>query len=192
MIHTALLCEATPVIERYGLVRCPAFSPGRLYKGDQIEMLVGGVGSARTTASIRAWRACGSFEPGDSLLTIGVCGARPGIPRGSAFSISEIEDAASGERFGLPDWRELGLQPGTLTTVARPQLAPAPDGMMLVDMEAAACMRALSHTRLHRIYCVKVVSDNMDGEPLGRAEAAALIRTALAAVAPKLPAPRAS
>lgn len=118
-------------------------------------------------AARRAFAAAEAEQPLDLVLSVGWAGAiMPDIQPGSAYTMSLIIDAQTGERFQLTD----GNRKMTVITMARvadasekARLQSAYPGAVVVDMEAAAVAR-MAQIRGIPVACIKGVSDGVGAD----------------------------
>lgn len=175
-IVTALPCEASPIIKRYGLKRDDACRYFPLYRADDIVLIVSGVGkmaSAIATAYLLAQNvkheATGE-EESLAIINIGVCGAfDQRYPIGASVLIHKVIDHETGRQY-FPDilmehpFEEESVE--TYSQVVRREdvLSGRVDLQAdLVDMEASGFFQAASRFLApHQIYIVKVVGDHLD------------------------------
>jgi adenosylhomocysteine nucleosidase len=116
---------------------------------------------AGTAAATRAFVEIEKGGPFDGVISVGWAGALNGaFTPGSAYKVSGVVDALSGERFFAAGGQEgcwLVTSPKVAGMEEKRRLAAA-HGAVLVDMEAAGLAR-LAATRGIPFYCVKGVSD---------------------------------
>lgn len=168
MIHIicALKCEATPLLQHFGLQHCGGENQFRSYANDQagISLTVTGVGkinaAAATMHAIHYFKA----RAQDVWLNIGIAGHRD-LPLGSIRLANRIMDAATGEVWYPQILLRTPLSSCTLTTVD----APATNyGDAMVDMEAAGFYAiACRIGTVEMIHCLKLISDNEQSPPAG-------------------------
>jgi adenosylhomocysteine nucleosidase len=155
-IIAALPGELTPLVRAWPHERANGIDLWRHPNGHWIAACAG----AGQAAATRAFAAIEESGPIDSVLSIGWAGAlRPDLISGLAYSVTEVIDSRTGERFQT-------AAPGHLTLVTSPIVADAPEkrrlataySAALVDMEAAAIAR-LALMREIPFFCVKGISD---------------------------------
>lgn len=157
-IHTALPCEARPLIEHLRLKKDLSSHPFELYGNDRICLTVTGLGKSAMAAGIAYTQARAGLPDNPILLNVGIAGhADHGL--GSAFLVGRIIDADTSKKYYPP----LAFLPPcaieTIRTASRPQLDYTQPH--LYDMEASAFYEtAVRFTTGELIQCLKVVSDN--------------------------------
>jgi adenosylhomocysteine nucleosidase len=157
-IHTALLCEARPLIEHFRLKKDLSSHPFELYGNDRICLTVTGLGKSAMAAGIAYTQVKAGLPDNPILLNVGIAGhADHGL--GSAFLAGRIIDADTSKKYYPP----LAFSPpcavGTIRTGSRPQLDYTEPH--LYDMEASAFYEtSVRFTTGELIQCLKVVSDN--------------------------------
>lgn len=156
LIHTALLCEAQPLIETFGLEKV---INKKEYKNDFLVLIVSGIGEEKTsTALIKAFQT----YPIKKAINIGIAGCRDKtIPIGSLF-------CANKELENIPH--------ASISTVK----SPTKDiNTTLVDMEARAFCFTCKEKGVD-FYVFKVVSDYLDDTIPQKSFVTKLIRDTLA------------
>ncbi len=182
----ALPAEGQALIRRFGLKRDAHAAGFDTYRGDSVSLVVSGVGKLRSAAATAAFLARQPEGAAVHAVNVGIAGATPssGVVVGEVRLINKLLDAASQlEQF--PDLLvDTGLREACLTTVDRPLTAAPPSVPAgLVDMEGTGFFEAAAvFLPPHRVGCLKVVSDDLDGGRLKRGEAAALVFAAAPAI----------
>jgi adenosylhomocysteine nucleosidase len=117
-----------------------------------------------------AARACmQAMEGGDlsALVSIGWAGAlSPSVQTGIAYNVTDVVDAATGERYVTEDRGRVPEAIKLVTTrrvILRDEKRPLAEdyGAVVVDMEAATVAR-LARVRGIPFYCYKAVSDSVE------------------------------
>jgi adenosylhomocysteine nucleosidase len=162
-IIAALAGELKPLVqgwERRDLPRGASYSQQR----NGLETFAVYCGMGRESAA-RACMYAMEGGPLTAIVSIGWAGAlSSGIRTGHSFCVTDVVDAATGERYVTED---AGREQTHLVTARRVLLKRekrqfAEDfGAMLVDMEAATVAR-LARTREIPFYCYKAVTDSSD------------------------------
>ncbi len=167
----ALPGEARPLVEHYVLKRDMSDSPFPIFRGDNMTLVVSGIGKVKAAAATSyALSMRGPFS-NLSIINIGIAGAARecGAKIGDLFVINKIVDNGSGREF-FPDMLlAAGIEETTVTTFDHAVTLSTPrvplDG--LVDMEASGFQEAASiFLPPHNIACIKIVSDHLDGSPM--------------------------
>lgn len=131
-------------------------------QGDQWVAVCAGMGAEAVRRAFAAAEATGAL---DLVLSVGLAGATgaASLPVGSVSAITEVVDAATGERFSM----NAGRRRLRLATVKRTADAAEKRRLeqtyaaVLVDMEAATVAR-LALMRNLPMGCFKAVSDDVD------------------------------
>ncbi|MFO7153885.1 MAG: hypothetical protein DIU64_002850 [Caldicoprobacter oshimai] len=195
-IVTALPCEASPIVKRYDLKRDDACRHFPLYRGDDMFLIVSGVGkmaSAIATAYLIAQnvkRDEAGGEEGLAIINIGVCGAlHQRYPIGTPLLIHKVIDHETGKQYFPDILIEHPFEEGSIEThndvVRREDVLSGRVELQadLVDMEASGFFQAASRFLApHQIYVIKVVGDYLDVVDFDRQRVAQCISGALDAV----------
>ena len=154
----ALHCEAKPIIDYYRLKKSHDDNAFELYRGDDTLCLVSGIGKIASAAAC-AWIAARYHdEVSIAWINLGIAGSAK-HPIGSAFSLNQVIDADSGQRYYPVDCGRLVL-PGS-SCLTRSQPGENYQHEMLFDMEASGFMySALRFSSAELTQCIKIVSDN--------------------------------
>lgn len=165
-IVTALDFEARAIIEHYGLIGMnnPYF---RVYVNDDIMLIISGVGKIRS--SIATTYILSNIEDIEhcAVINVGLCGAQDtNYPLGMPILVNKIVDADTSYEY-FPDilFPHDMVEEGLETHQVRISIDGGSHiGEKLVDMEASGFFESAS-TFLppHRLSCIKVVSDHLDG-----------------------------
>lgn len=160
-IVTALTAEARPITRHFGL-ELVSNEPFRLYRGDGIELIVSGVGSAASATAV-GYLAGGSPRRPRGWLNVGIAGHRD-APIGSARLAAKVVQVPTGRSWYPPAVFDPPCPGATVRTVDEVELEPTDDA--LYEMEAAGFYEeALHFATAELIQVLKVVSDNRDHRP---------------------------
>jgi nucleoside phosphorylase len=195
-IVTALPCEATPIVKKYDLKRDDACRHFTLYRGDDMFLIVSGVGkmaSAIATAYLIAQNVKldeAGAEEGLAIINIGVCGTlHQRYPIGTPLLIHKVIDHETGKQYFPDILIEHPFEEGSIEThndvVRREDVLSGRVELQadLVDMEASGFFQAASRFLApHQIYVIKVVGDYLDVVDFDRQRVAQCISGALDAV----------
>ena len=145
LIHTALLCEAQAVIEKYKL-KLVQKNP-RIYVNEKIVLLVSGVGKENALKNLEEIFKNHKIS---KALNIGIAGCSDtNIPIGSLFCTNH----------NLPNIDHLPLQTVDTPKVQQDEYHPS----TLYDMEGSYFLRVASNFLNEKdIFIFKVVSDYLD------------------------------
>lgn len=166
MIHlvVALQCEARPFIHHYGMKGNSVRGPFRIYEGDDMRLIVCGVGKVAAAAATAHLHSAYGCEQPCSWFNIGIAG-HADKATGQGFLAHKITDAGSAESWYPPMILEASPPTDALITVDRAEYdfsTPA-----LYDMEASGfCATAGRFATAELIHCYKIVSDN-SSQPAG-------------------------
>lgn len=156
----ALSPEAKPINRHLGLLRDNRHDQYRLYRNDHISLVISGLGLHHAAAATDWLHSVNDHRQDDIWINIGIAG-HPSHPVGEIFQASRIEDMETGQIWHLEIREDVPCSPEQVVSVRQPDTSYTLNA--LVEMEAAGFYRsALNHTSPDRIYCLKVVSDNMD------------------------------
>lgn len=156
-IVVAWMAEARPLIEQYRLKPLSRKYGFRIYRNDEITLVVAGQGKI-AAAVATAWLQAVSKPNGCvGWLNVGTAGHRD-LPIGTAIEASRVLDLAR-DRYWVLSGSETGLPGIDMVTL------DAPDGSYqleaAVDMEASGFVEtALRFSEKCDIGCFKVISDN--------------------------------
>lgn len=178
-IVTALMIEASPIIQHYGLKRDMTTHAFPVYRRDDVVLIISGVGKVRC-AMATTWLYAAMFSLEQSgqpllLVNIGFCGTdRPDIPSGRLVLAGKVTDRDSGRDF-YPDVRRDDRLPlvtlycsGRRVTAGHDPAAQ-PGKPVWVDMESAGFMEAAGHfVTADRILVFKIVSDHLEPDRLDK------------------------
>ncbi len=154
LIHTALLCEAQAIIERFKLTKIDK----NLYKNEKIIVAVSSIGEEKTFTCINE-----IFSKYDikKAVNIGIAGCSD-----RSINIGELFCTNASLK---------GIKTASITTVSKPLKNI---DTLLVDMESSAFVSVCK--KLHvKHFVLKVVSDYLDDEIPKKAFVTSLIRESL-------------
>lgn len=154
LIHTALLCEAMPIIERFKLTKT---SPN-IYKNDEIIVAISGIGKRNTSKCLeQIFSTCKASK----AINIGIAGcSKKSIKIGELFCTNA---------------NILDIKRASLTTVTKPT---KDIDTTLVDMEASAFVFTCKEYEVEH-YVLKVVSDYLDSQIPKKSYVSSLIKESL-------------
>lgn len=186
VIITALMPEAAPLIEAWGLKPLrgdPLLERFQTHHANGVYLAVSGIGKlkAATCTSTVLSRIPQSEEP--IVVNLGIAGSAPTTgARGELILVNKVRDIATNTRFYPDIILRHSLKEGSLET----HDAPVTEGCTvpgLVDMEGAGFMQAATMlVAPTSILVLKVISDLCDGERISPQTAGILIRSALPAL----------
>ncbi len=155
-IVTALAAEARPIVSRFRL-QPDGDGPFRLYRGDQVELVVSGIGSSAAAAAVGYLAGAGAGRA-SAWLNVGIGGHRDatlGTPR----LANKIVAAGGARAWYPPAVFEPPCGEGAVQTVDGVESGFA--GEAVYEMEAAGFYpAALRFATAEAIQVLKVVSDN--------------------------------
>ncbi|NLF24433.1 MAG: hypothetical protein GX589_02080 [Deltaproteobacteria bacterium] len=169
LIYTALVYEAKPLIECLKLKRDLRFKALRVFSGESILLLEGGVGPQKTTATITHFaKALTAIKPPPQIrvaLNIGICGAAATFKLGALYQVSEVSTHSHTKVFFPGVSLDPELPSAKLRSFDEPLYAnnPAAAGVELADMEGFAFFEssAIYFTEAKLGY-LKIISDHLD------------------------------
>ncbi|MCP3871324.1 MAG: hypothetical protein GY703_25130 [Gammaproteobacteria bacterium] len=163
-VITALPSEARAVNRHYGLIRDNKVGHLSLYRGENMNLVISGVG--KEAAFQATCDLASMLDPMAGVwINLGIAGhSHRSI--GEAVLISEIHDEADGSQWHPTIPSALCCETDRLTTLSRPDTNYQRE--TLCDMEAAGFFAAVHQcTSPEKIFCLKVVSDNRE-QPIDR------------------------
>jgi len=154
----ALQCEAKPFIHHYRMKGNANHSPFRIYEGDDIRLIVCGIGKVSAAAATSYLHSVHAYERNCAWLNIGIAGhADKHI--GEGFLIHKITDAGSGTSWYPPIVISTPCMTDSLVTVDRAEYNFSTAD--IYDMEASGFYATASRfTTAEIIHSYKVISDN--------------------------------
>ena len=145
LIHTALLCEAMPIIEHFRL-NLDKDEKFKIYKNGQIWLCVLGIG-AKNTTNLEQILEKNHFE---KIINLGICGCSDkSVQIGEIFCINKKID---------------GIKMANLQCVSSPTMAIKE---RLCDMESDEFMRICDKFKKDFLI-VKIVSDHLEPEKISK------------------------
>ncbi|PID47666.1 MAG: nucleoside phosphorylase [Proteobacteria bacterium] len=154
LIHTALLCEAQPIIEKLRLQKMDK----NIYNNDEFILTISGIGEEKTKEALNAIFSSHKIK---KAINIGIAGCKDkNIPIGKLFCINE-------EFENIPK--------ASITSVSKPRKDIK---TLLADMETSAFKTKCE--KFHVPYLIfKIVSDHLDATIPKKAFVSSLIRESL-------------
>jgi nucleoside phosphorylase len=180
LIITSLMCEATPLIDAWGLKltregeiqdRFQLFHSNNIYLG------ISGIGKLRSAVATSA--LISHLLPRHGALVavnIGIAGAPASLaPKGTLALVHKVRDVATNSRMYPDVLLKHPAQEFALDTYDHPVTTP-PTNPALVDMECSGFMQAAT-TLLppSAVAVLKIVSDYCDGARITPQEASSLV-----------------
>jgi len=180
LLITSLMCEASPLIDAWGLKLSREGDVGdrfQLFRSNNLYLGISGIGKLRSAVATSAL-ITHLLHHHESLVAVnvGLAGAPADLaPRGTLALIHKVRDVSSHSRM-YPD--VLLKHPAlecALDTYDHPVTTP-PTNAALVDMECSGFMQAAT-TLLppSAVAALKIVSDHCDGTRITPQEASALV-----------------
>ena len=154
----ALHCEAKPVIDYYRLKKSQDDSAFELYCGDDMLCIISGIGKVASAAAC-AWIAARYHQQASlAWINLGIAGSGQ-HEIGAAFSINQVIDADSGQRYYPVPCGSPVLAGVPCMTLSQPG-EDYREGY-LFDMEASGFMYStLRFSSAELTQCIKIISDN--------------------------------
>ena len=164
----AMACEARPLIDRYRLRAESDDSPYRLFRSEEHDLVISGVGrvaAAAATAYLAARPPSSGRASSSAWLNVGIAGHRS-VRLGTALLAQRIENPATEEVWLPPRHFESPLAPTTLVCVDRVE-GEYPEEAAY-DMESAGFWPTANRfASAELVQCLKIVSDT-PAEQVGR------------------------
>ncbi len=158
IIFTALPCEAKPIIKHFALQKWAVHSPFAVYQGDNICLIVTGVGKNHAAGAVGYSQGCWHIKS-PVLLNIGIAGHKH-LPKGQLVYAHKINDADNPSTTFYPQWVIKNAIESLPLTSYSTQVETYPEQSM-VDMEAAGFYQmAVKSSTIELIHCLKIISDN--------------------------------
>ncbi|ADL08393.1 purine or other phosphorylase family 1 [Thermosediminibacter oceani] len=169
-IVTAFHTEAKPIIEHFGLKKIPRPCRFQVFAGDNMVLVESGMGIVASAAATSFLLT--EFKAGerDVILNVGICGAKEkSLKKGDAVLCHKVINHDTKRAFYPDVIVKHAMKEGVLETFSFPvDKDEYPESHIegdLVDMEGAGFFEAASFfLPPHKIHCVKVVYDYLDGE----------------------------
>lgn len=180
LFTVALREEALPIIDFFGLERDAESGSQPVYRNENMALIVSGLGKIKAAAATARLFSRETVARGASAINIGIAGAvHPAShPKSQIFLIHKIVDNGSAREF-FPDMIiESALKETMVTTFDAPVTLESTDipTLGLVDMEASGFFETASlFLGPHRIVCLKIVSDHLEGTGLKGSEIRSLV-----------------
>jgi hypothetical protein len=178
-IVTALYCEATPLIKHYNLKKLPPSSKFEIYGNEDFNLIISGTGMFKSAVAATHLFSVSPPVSGSIAVNTGICGAlNPDFHEGKMFIINKVTNNLTGKSYYPDMLLRHGLSEGSLETFPSPVVKESAGSIssQLVDMEAAGFMEAATaFFPSHNIYCLKVVSDHLEGNRLTTSHVSRLI-----------------
>ncbi len=134
-IYTALLCEAKPLVDHFGLKKETAVQPFAVYLNNDICLTVTGLGKSAMAAGVAYTQALFAKVEYPVIVNIGIAGHRDHA-LGGLFLIDKIIDLDSQKNYYPALIFTPACPTGSVQTSSKPQLNYDP--LHLCDMEASA------------------------------------------------------
>lgn len=174
LIVTALMLEATPIIDFFKLKKDMSVLPYSVYRGSDIALIVSGVGKIKS--AIAAVYLCSAYGFGhsDVLINIGFCGAGGKLHEvGSLLVANKITDMDTRRDYYPDIFCGDGLPLVPLQCFSKPVKAEDVQEQteLFCDMESAGIMEASKKFfYAHNILILKIISDYLAPERLDKAQ----------------------
>ena len=156
----ALDAEAKPLIRHFGLTRLTGDHGFPAYHGDNIFLVVSGIGRINAAAATAHLHGIAGFPENAIWINLGIAGHAE-LAIGDAALAHKITDVSGGRSWYPPmivhpPWQTLALR-----TVEQADDSYAHED--LVDMEASGFIEtAIRFSTGELVHCLKIISDNRD------------------------------
>jgi adenosylhomocysteine nucleosidase len=186
LIITALMSEAMPLVEQWGLKpirNIPLLERFQTFAADGRYIAVSGIGKLKSATATAVLTTALAQEHGPLLVNIGLAGAtHTHGERGDLFVINKVRDVTTNTRFYPDIIVRHSVRESALDTHDHPVTTP-PTEPVLVDMEASGFMQAAtSLVSPSSTLILKVISDGCNGERITPTGATSLIKDRLNAM----------
>ncbi|MCX7884734.1 MAG: nucleoside phosphorylase [Caloramator sp.] len=171
-IVTALMLEASPLIEYYNLKKDMNINNYQVYKNEDITLIISGVGKIK--AAMAAVYILSNFKckKEDILVNIGFCGANSlKYNLGELIIINKIKDIDSGKDYYPDVYFGKNIKKETLCCSSKPIFKGdyIDDNNILIDMESAGIMEAgQKFLYVHNTVILKIISDFLNPKNLDK------------------------
>ena len=154
----ALVAESQPLIRHFGLKEDIDARGFRVYRDNDIRLVISGIGKTAASAGTAYLAAVASAGHNDAWLNVGIAG-HAALSIGEGVHALRITDAATGRNWCPPQILKLPGRGLSMLTVDQAETDYAGD--VAYDMEAAAFYStALRFSVGEMTQCYKIISDN--------------------------------
>ncbi|KNY29948.1 nucleoside phosphorylase [Pseudobacteroides cellulosolvens] len=170
-IVTALMLEASPIIDHYKLKRDMSVHPYPVFANKDISLIVSGIGKVKSAIAITFLRSTYSSTANHIIINVGFCGARiRKYPLGSLLLINKVTDLDTGKDYYPDVYAGYDLPKEPLACCSKPVThdnSSYEDNFF--DMESAGIMEAsYKFFNTHQVAILKIVSDFLTPENLDK------------------------
>ena len=171
-IVVALFHEAKTFINYYNLKQVNNTTKFRIYKNDDISLVITGTGPINAAIGTTYILTSSSVNSNDILLNVGICGsADKSFDIGQVMLCNKIIDNSSGKSFYPDIIFKHPFKEATVETFNNPIINNGKKSLLtagqLVDMEASGIFEAASmFISLQNIYFIKIVSDYLNSDSI--------------------------
>lgn len=168
LIVAALTAETKPLLRHFQLQKDPTFKRLEVFSNRETFLITTGVGKVRSAVAVASFFAAVDDVESFIALNIGIAGAAAGngFEIGTPLLAHKIIDQGTGRAY-FPDLLvNTSLKETVLTTVERPHSMTCDEAPIAgaVDMEGSGFFQAATtFLSPHRIGCIKIISDHLDG-----------------------------
>ena len=156
-LAVAMACEAKPLLSQFGLRRATEATAFPVYRGDDVALVVTGVGCIAAAAGVGYLAGLTGAGRGDPWINVGVGGHRE-LSVGTVVLAHEVRDAASGRTTYPPRALVEELSSIEVLTVAEVERRYEED--VVYEMEAAAFLTTARRFAIGELVQVlKIISD---------------------------------
>lgn len=167
-VFTAMYCEAKSIIDKLNLKKDNSIKKFQVFKKDNVVLTITGIGNVYAFSATSYIAGKFNISEYDTFINIGICGTvNKNVSRGDLIIGNKVIDSLSRKCF-YPDMIKShdfleGSIESFIKVVNEKELKNVKGEY--IDMEAAFFFQAANiFLPPHKIYCIKVVSDYLDGE----------------------------
>jgi len=171
-IITALLVEATPIIQYFKLKKDMNIHAYQVYRNSEMALIISGVGKIKS--AMAAMYLCSVYhaDKQDILMNIGFCGTNNiKYQPGDMLIINKVTDMDTGYDYYPDIYYSADIPQENIRCYSTPVLSKdhTNEKMIVCDMESAGIMEAAKKiTYAHNVIILKIISDYLTPENLDK------------------------
>lgn len=171
-IVTALMLEASPLIEYYNLKKDMNINNYQVYKNEDITLIISGVGKIKAAMAAVYLLSTFKGKKEDILINVGFCGTKSlKYNLGEPIIINKVKDIDTGRDYYADVYFGKNIKKGTLCCSSKLMFKEdyIEDDNVLVDMESAGIMEAgQKFLYAHNTVILKIISDFLTPKDLDK------------------------